>query len=285
LAQDVAACTCGDSTSVLKVWRLGLNMRSVLAFFLAGAALADPSKPTLPQQWIATQVDDIAINQGGVEIDGNSCCLHDAAQCKIQEAHQSVLFHFDYPNNRTRSGDIGEENAIVSLFGEHGKEMQVSANNTCKQYCPLPEGLDPFGLDKDAKYMGSTTFQGKPVDEWHWVEYIIPKLHLGKMQETNFLVSKDSPPVPVQENDILEPFGQRLGVENQTWSQFKAGPPPDVAFKVHGIDSCPMSPNCNQNSRVAHRKRARDLKNLAFYKFPQLFIDGQHKPVSMSTVV
>lgn len=260
-------------------------MRGVAAFSFVYTALADVSKPTLPQQWIAMQVDDIAINQGGVEVDGNMCCPHDAAQCKIQEAHQAELFHFDYPNNRTRSGDVGEDHAIVSLFGDIGKECLVSPNNTCLSYCPLPGGLDPFGIDKDAQYVGSTTFQGKAVDEWTWTEYIVPKLHIGKIQQTNFFVSKDAVPVPVQENDIIEPFGQRLGVENQTWSQFKAGPPPEVAFKVLGLASCPMSPNCNEDNRVAHRKRGRDLKNWAFYKFPQLWASAQYGMKGVSTLV
>lgn len=248
---------------------------------LIGYAVADPSKPDLPQQWIATQIDDIAINQGGVQIGENLCCPHDSPNCKIQAAHQTETFHFDFPNNRTRSGDIGQEGAIVSLFGKVGKEIQVSSNNTCKEYCPLPEGLDPFGVDKDAKYIGRTTFQGKDVDQWNWVEYIIPKFHLGKLQETNFFVSTDSTPVPVQENDIIEPFGQRLGMENQTWSNFKAGPPPAAAFKVSGIDSCPMSPNCNSDARIAHRKRGRDLKNWAFYKFPQLYLEAHRTSMTV----
>jgi len=260
-------------------------MKAVLACVVGGVALADPSKPSLPQQWTAVQTDDIAINQGGVEINGQLCCPHDAANCKIQAGHSADVFHFDFPNNRTRSGDVGEENAIVSLFGSVQKELLVSANNTCLQYCPLPAGLDPFGVDPDAKYVGRTTFEGKEVDEWNWIEYVVPKFHLGKLQETNFFVSTDSTPVPVQENDIIEPFGQRLGVENQTWSNFKAGPPPEAAFKVLGIDSCPMSPNCNQDARVAHRKRTRDLKNWAFYEFPQLFISHAHTARLMSTVV
>jgi hypothetical protein len=263
-----------------------MSLQRVSTLSLIGTVLSlDPAKPTFPQQWTANQIDDVAINQGGEVIDGNICCPHDAEQCKIQELHQTALFHFDFPNNRTRSGDVGVEGAIVSLFGTVGKELEVSANNTCKEYCPLPESLDPFSLDKDAKYLGSTTFQGKDADEWTWTEYIIPKLHLGKLQQTNFYVSKDSPPLPLQESDIIEPFGQHLGVQNQTWSQFKAGPPPDVAFAVHGIDKCPMSPNCNAQNRVAHRQRARDMKNLAFYKFPQYFVGQHHQPAGMATVV
>lgn len=105
------------------------------------------------------------------------------------------------------------------------------------------------------------------------------------MQETNFFVSADETPVPMQENNIIEPFGQRLGEENQTWSNFKAGPPPSAAFKVLGIDKCPMSPNCNDDKRVAHRKRARDLKNWAFYKFPQLFVHASQQAALVTTVV
>jgi len=260
-------------------------MKAAFACSFVALASADPAKPTLPQQWTAMQTDDIAINQGGIQVDGNLCCPHDAANCKIQAGHSADTFHFDFPNNRTRSGDIGEENAIVSLYGSIGKELLVSSNNTCLQYCPLQFDLDPFGLDKDAKYVGRTTFQGKEADEWNWVEYIIPKLHLGKVQETNFFVSTDAAPVPIQENDIIEPFGQQLGEENQTWSNFKAVPPPSAAFKVLGIDSCPMSPNCNENNRVAHRKRARDLKNWAFYKFPQLFVQATQQATFITTVV
>jgi hypothetical protein len=244
-------------------------LRAGGALSLAYSALAAPTKPSFPQQWTASQVDDIAINQGGVEIDGNLCCTHDSANCKIQAAHQVEVFHFDFPNNRTRSGDIGEDGAIVSVYGNGGKEMLVSSNNTCQQYCPLPYDLDKFEIDDSAEYVGSTTFQGQAADLWHWAEYIVPKLHLGKLQETNFFVSKDSTPLPLQEMDIIEPFGQRLGVENQTWPQFTPGAPPAAAFKVYGADTCPMSPNCNDNSRQKHRKRARDLKNWAFYKFPQ----------------
>merc|ERR1712039_57012 len=135
----------------------------------------------------AMQTDDVAINQGGIEVDGNLCCPHDAANCKIQAAHSADTFHFDFPNNRTRSGDVGEDQAIVSLYGSVGKELLVSSNNTCLQYCPLQFDLGPFGLDDTAKYVGRTTFQGKEVDMWNWVEY-----------------------------------------------------------KVLGIETCPMSPNCNE---------------------------------------
>merc|ERR1711920_286660 len=89
----------------------------------------------------------------------------------------------------------------------------------------------------------------------------------------NFLVSLDSPPLPVRENDIIEPLGQVMGTENTTWSQFTPGAPPVAAFAVQGVEKCPMSPNCNSNARVAHRMRGRDFRNMALYRFPQFFMN------------
>jgi len=254
---------------------------------LVALAAADPAKPSFPQQWNAMQLSDIQINQGGVPgPDGTSvCCEQNSPQCKIQTAHQADKFHFDFPNNRTRSGDPGQQGSIVSLYGSVMKEAQVSNNNTCISYCPLQFDLGEFALDDSAAYVGRQSLAGQDVDVWQWAEYLIPKLKIGIMQQTYFFVSTDDSPLPVREFDIIEPFGQKLGEENSTYSAFTPGKEPDTTFKVIGLDSCPMDPNCNSDSRQAHRMRGRDLRNLFAYKYPQAVIAAQKEAALKSVVV
>eukprot|EP01062_Namystynia_karyoxenos_P026978 TRINITY_DN2080_c0_g1_i1.p1 TRINITY_DN2080_c0_g1~~TRINITY_DN2080_c0_g1_i1.p1 ORF type:complete len:274 (+),score=98.03 TRINITY_DN2080_c0_g1_i1:78-824(+) len=248
-------------------------MSRVLALLAAVGAAAGKAVPQLPQQWSALQTDNLVISQGGQRQGDLICCELDAPQCKVQSTHQSSMYYFDGAHNRTRTGSAGMSGAIVSLYTV-GKEMQVDENNTCTSYCPLQFDFAPFTIDAKAKYVGTTTVEGVTADQWTWTEYIFNKYHLLPMQKTNFYVTPDGA-IPVKEQDIIEPLGQVIGTENQTWIEFKAGAPAKSLFDVKGVDSCPMDPNCQQDSRSSHRRRGRDVDNWAYYRFPQAFAHRQ----------
>eukprot|EP00660_Eupelagonema_oceanica_P000789 gene789-1186_t len=137
----------------------------------AAFATAAPTHPKFPQQWTAVETIEQVINQGGKNEDGKACCGLDAAQCKIQTAHQKAHHYFDQPNQRARTGRAGTSGATISLYDKK-KEVQVDENNNCTSYCPLQSSkLGRFHIDVNATYAGKVTIDGIAADMWTWKEY------------------------------------------------------------------------------------------------------------------
>lgn len=88
------------------------------------------------------------------------------------------------------------------------------------------------------------TYNGKTVELFQSKE-IFPILNIT-MEIDNFYVDCSNPSnaVPVAEVDLLTPFGQSLGSQNQTWANFKGGPQNPAKFVVNGMASCPEANNC-----------------------------------------
>lgn len=102
-----------------------------------------------------------------------------------------------------------------------------------------------------------------------FVLFLFPSRRVIKMQTTDFYATLPADPTamatPVYEHDTLEPFGQHIGDEETSWTDFKAGQPDPSLFAVSGVADCPESPNCGNS--VRQHRRLRDGDYGAFAKY------------------
>jgi len=234
-----------------------------LILLLAVSAIAGP-QPKFPNDWTATQEDDMAVFQGDFTHDkGNYCCA-EASNCQVQTQYRSGQHYFDYSHNRTRFDDVSGE--VVVYDFKIQKEMLV-VDQTCKEYCPMQgDRLHPGFLVPDAKDMGQVVFMDQRVEKWQFNETILQIIVMEI--DTVYVDQRTDPAVPVAEQDDLTPFGgPSIGGIDTVWKDFKAGTPDPNLFIVKGVDTCRMSPNCNQQSRQLGRLKTGASKTwLHYYK-------------------
>ena len=228
--------------------------------------------PVFASDWSAHETAHLVINQGGVpDASGALCCAHAViGQCQVQTEYQQGQKYFDFSNNRTRFEDEVSGEIIVNDYIK-GMEMSVVHNETlgydvCQEYCPLQDELEVFGIDPDAKDEGASTdpMSGKAAEHYHWADVI---LKIIQMSHTEFYadISGDKA-IPLSQQEHLTPFGgPEIGSSNNTWANFTEGAQPASKFDIHGVDTCPESPNCGQQSRQLHRLSNRDYKTFAKY--------------------
>ena len=51
----------------------------------------------------------------------------------------------------------------------------------------------------------------------------------------------------------------QIGTQNQTWANWKSQAQPAAKFNIAGLDTCPMSSQCNSQQMQGHRLRTRQL--------------------------
>ena len=86
------------------------------------------------------------------------------------------------------------------------------------------------------------------------------------MQINDFYATPDD--VPIAEISELTPFGgPAIGNFHNTWSKFKAGPQPKDKFDIHGVDTCPQDPQCEQPGKQLQRLRMRQFLTFARYHY------------------
>lgn len=246
-------------------------LRAVLVCAFAALALAQVPQPKFPQGWTATEESDVVLAQGSTPGPDGAFCCSPKSNCKVQTEFEAGTHYWDGAFNRTRFDGGGQ--IIVTLYRIH-KQMLVSANLTCQEYCPTEEDtLDPspFWADADelpVKDLGKTTIDGVEVEHFQWFDKIG---HLIKMQETDMYIQLSADPnnysTPVHETDIIEPFGQQLGTEDTAWTNFVPGTPDASLFAVTGIQECPESQNCN--SAFLQHRRLRDRAFRSYAKYAQ----------------
>lgn len=226
--------------------------------------IAQAAVPTLPQDFTTQETDSIQVHQGDFVVSGkNVCCpLGGNGQCKVRMQTEGGLSVRAKSKNMTSFAPFGTPERIVNDFN-NGKEMEV-VNGTCKAYCPLQDTvMDSFGPSDKAKFIGSKTINGKKCDEYQWKTTLFGVV----VMETSTMcidVSNSSNPVPIQEVDVLTPFGQNIGQEEAQWTGFRAGFDASV-FDIKGIDSCQMGQNCQQNSKQMLRLRMGNYKTWHYY--------------------
>jgi len=206
------------------------------ADFLAGKI------PVLPTDYTTDERDSVIIAQGPVQTIGGDQCCGFTDNCQVQQEFEFGKAYVDYTNQRTRFGDI------VSLYGNVNKQMQVDANNTCQQYCPLDDGLMPLSLPNTTIDMGSVEIDGKTYQHYQYKDTI---LGVVTMDVVDMYVDMSDPskPVPYLQHMLLTPFGgPPLGNSNVTWTNWNTGEPEPSVFDVNGIDSCKEASGCNDNA-------------------------------------
>ncbi|KAA0170847.1 hypothetical protein FNF28_01120 [Cafeteria roenbergensis] len=226
-------------------WHPTWNMRSIIAALCVAAAVA---VPTFPLDWQAITTDSILLNQGGsVNPDGSVCCSANAPQCKIQTAFQMARQYFAYSKNLTAMKNPDNSGVITDY--SVGKEYQVDGQGNCQAYCPLPNRgneLFPFAIDPNATLVGSTQCGAQTCQHWRFVE-VIPILNITMEETDSFVATVNGAPAPVYITQHIEPLGEQIGDENQTFSQWQDMDGKTFApsvFTVVGAASCPMSQQC-----------------------------------------
>jgi len=219
----------------------------LLVAALAMAYAATPPIPNIPLDWTANEEDFMVVYQGEYSIaNGMYCCGDDS--CEVQTQYDSGMNYFDYTHNRTRFDDPVNGD-IVSLFAPQYKEMLV-VNNTCQEYCPIQEDLDPYSIDPTATYQGQKTINGVTCDDWQYKDK-----EFGIVFEIDDTFVDTKSQLPVYESDQLTPFGQPIGQETSTYHTFVPGTPDPSHFAISGVDSCQMSANCGNAHRQFVRRR------------------------------
>jgi len=243
-----------------------MRVQIVLAIILVAGVSALPTNnplPKFPLDWSAYEVDLLIQNQGAYQQQGNLLCCPLNDNCQVQTQYQAGNTYFDFSNNRSRS-DVGGGQSIFNMYTLQ-KELLV-VDGTCKEYCPM-EGdvMTPFGPDSNATYQGQKVVNGIKCDDWQWKETVfgVMVMEISDMYVDN----SGAAPVPVQEVDQLTPFGQAIGAMTSTWTNFVGGPIDPNLFNIQGVDSCPMSSQCQGPMQQMHRLRSKRYKSWAFYEY------------------
>ena len=167
----------------------------------------------------------LAINQGGDNTDHGTCCDATSPQCKVQVISMGGDHWNDAAHNRSR--DDTQQGQIVNWYHynghDEGKQMAIEFNQTlnayeCVQFCPLDGDMPQLAINQHALHLGKHTVHQdgdggltKSVDLYQWTDRLI----IVPLDQTKFYVDESvTPPVPFYESVLLEPFGQKIGIEN-----------------------------------------------------------------------
>jgi hypothetical protein len=226
----------------------------VVTLMVAVAVAMQP--PTFPLDWYAVEDMDMLMNQGGMKLEGTDyiCCTNDEnSQCKVQTANSLENHYFSYTTNQTRIESEGE--IIVNYYAPVYKEMLVDPKTgNCTKYCPIEEDLYPLEIKPNATDIGQKKVGDIETEAFWWEDWVL----IFPMQANIFYakMNTDGSAIPVRVEEELTPFGEKLGTQNRTYTNYKAGPQDPKHFVVGNIDKCPKDPNCG-DSRNSIRMAAR----------------------------
>jgi hypothetical protein len=235
---------------------------------------AAPPAPPLPNVTFVTQYTTtieqytIASQNADTLANGDLCCSYGkvgaAPICSASIARTSGVRYYDLPNQRYRFEDAGNApgSGVVSDYKTH-KRMFVSYKNgteveTCSSYCPIDprDQLKPdfFGFGNDVKDLGKASWHGKAAEHYHWVEKADP-LPI-ELDTVDFYADISSPQaaIPLFKQTSITPLGvPPEGFFNQTYKDFKAGPPDPKKFEIADAATCPKSSSCQSPELQAER--------------------------------
>jgi len=238
---------------------LAWKMKLLICLF---AVLAVAQKqPTFSNNWYSTLDEDAAVFQGDYSfIPAMGYCCSEESNCQVQVEYINSTFYQDYTNNRTRQDAIDMDQTIITDFTIM-KEMLVDPTSMdCLEYCPTDgETLTPGFLAPNSTDLGPTVIDGVKVEEWMYQQKPLgPKTKWVVETSYVFVNQAPNPAVPVQENDILTPFGFEIGAANMYWSDFVSQMPKASLFNVNNVNSCPMSNGCNDDTSILGQRRHRN---------------------------
>jgi len=254
-----------------------LDVAEEMAPLVDMSSRADPPPPPaldFGTDFTANEEAKVLVNQGGVlAANGDVCCLaSNPGQCQVQLQHSKGVRHYDLTNQRERFDDSISKRVHIDFYGHIKKSILVNVTNgveTCAEYCPIHkrdslkkfDPWDPFDTIKD---LGQTVFEGKPAHHYQWSDML---LKIIKMQTTDFYVNQTgAKAVPLFLTSALTPFGmQQVGSQNQSWTSWELGAQPAKKFSIAGLDTCPLSNQCQSHQMQGHRMRTRQLHT--FYSY------------------
>jgi hypothetical protein len=254
-------------------------MKLFVALALVAVASA-ATLPVFPDDWSAIVDSDILLNQGGVTQGDYVCCDPEVVgQCKVQAENIQAQQYFSWTNNATRMDGNGQ--VIVDFYAPVWKEVLVDpATMACQSWCPIDQSeaeFDRMALGKKASDMGPAHVQGVDCELYWWEEWLL----IIPMESINMYLipaaAGEKYATPVREEDTLTPFGQYLGTENTTYSQFKAGPLDPKLFAVTGMDTCKQDPQCGKQNSLRMFNRLRNHRMVDFAKMFEPLVDNEHK--------
>ena len=276
--EDAPPSSLGSAAS--RTWRVRPSLlqeatRRARAALAAGATPAPPmpalrDAPVFDVSYTTDENTVMLINQGGhADGNGNVCCYSGATQCQVQSQHTQGTRYMDFPNNRSRFEDALADTVRVDDYNVM-KSMIVNTTagvDTCQEYCPLgpSDFLDPLAVYPNATDVGPTTIMGRVAEHYHWSDTVLKVI---KMSTTDFYADTSVPTaaVPIYATVAITPFGgAQIGSQNQTWQNWKSGPPDSAKFKIAGVDACPRSRQCAEPEWQAHRLASRQYRTWQSY--------------------
>jgi hypothetical protein len=170
--------------------------------------------------------------------------------------------YVDGQNNRTREDSAGQ--VIVTLYDQQKEVLVDPSSMACQEYCPLEgDELDASFVNANATSAGTEVIGGVTYNKWQWKDVVFGIIVMET--STAWLDESKSPAVPLKEHVEITPFGQDIGYEDIAWSQLSYGAPDPKLFAVTGVDTCPKSSNCGDDSKQQMRLRHKKLKTWAKY--------------------
>jgi len=224
-----------------------------------GAKRSVSAPPVFPLDWTSVEEDFLIVYQGNYVQQGNLYCCGDD-NCEIQTEYQSGHNYFDFTNNRTRFDDP-VQGSIVSLFYPTYKEMAVDGTDTCTSYCPIEDDLTPYAIDPNATDEGKVTIGNVTTELWQFKQTIGGII----VMEIDNIYVVQSTGLPALEVDQITPFGQPIGEETTTYTEFIPGTPDPSHFNIKNVASCPLDANCGDDRRQHHRLRSGARKTWLHY--------------------
>lgn len=239
-------------------------MRVSLVIVLAAAAAAQAAIPTFPSSYTVVERDAIGIHQGDYVTKGSQTCCVAGGNCKIQFQEQAGTTYADATRKQVLFSPFGTDESILTDYNT--QKQYAIVNNTCSEYCPN-QGEDKFpvfGPGPNTTAEGTVVVNGKTLNKYVWKTTI---LGIVTMETSTMLVDESgSAPVPVQETDVLTPFGEQIGSEETQWSNWQPGTPePSVFTSIKGLASCKEGKKCNSNNSQQVRARMGLWNTYALY--------------------
>jgi len=246
-----------------------------LALLALSIALAVAQKqPTFATNWHAIEAASAAVFQGSYSYFGDMgyCCSAES-NCEVQVEFVNGTFYFDFTHNRTRQ-DVTVPGPPATYISDYttGKEMLVDPSSMdCLAYCPLDgETLVAGFLAPNSTDLGPAILNGKKVEKWMYqTKPLGPKSKWVVETSYVYVDQSVSPAIPVEENDLLTPFGFEIGAANTFWQDYVGSEPNPALFAVNGEANCPMSNGCNDDTSAGLAGMQRRLR-------PSLFARKRH---------
>ena len=238
----------------------------MLYLTVASLAIAvQQSPPKFADSFYTGLQASMAINTGGYKQGSDKvCCAADAPQCKIQtqslgsDTFEHTSKQMVHMNNARGSVVSNYQPAVKKMMGVvPGQQVNSTHKWACLAYCPLtdvftsaiPSSTTDMKIsDKGTAHITQPVSIGgnnATCEHFKWIERlaIIPFL-----QQDFYVDQSVAPPVPFYQHTVIEPFGQKQGVEES----YYVGYQPYNTTSYFDVDmdpnKCKLAKQCSSNA-------------------------------------